>query len=168
MYRAKVLITFFITVSFISSCNNQPITNLVQLEKEILEVHNNSKKFHVEKLANEFINQLSGNHISVNRGKISFLDKTKKLEKVKAYFNNVEFEKWDDINPPIIRFSDDYSLAYTIVNKELQLTYKDEDGIHKREKTIFSWVAIYKKHNDKWKVDCVASTNLPSETENLE
>ena len=138
------------------------------IEQEILEIHNLSRKYHVEKMAEEFIAQLSDDHISVNRGKISKLDKEKKIVRVKEYFDFVEFEKWDDIVPPIIRFSNDYSMAYTIVNKDVTLNYTDEDNNKINEKTIFSWVAIYTKQDGKWKTDCVASTNEESITKILD
>ena len=84
------------------------------------------------------------------------------MNKFSNYFNSVKFEKWDDISPPIIRFSEDYSLAYTIVDKEVVINYSDENGIIQKESTKYSWVAIYKRYKDGWKIDCIASTNQPS------
>jgi len=55
-------------------------------------------------------------------------------------------------------------MAYTIVNKDITLNYTDEENNKINEKTIFSWVAIYKKQNGKWKTECVASTNQESIT----
>jgi hypothetical protein len=150
------------------SCQMEESIDVQAIEQEILEIHNLSRKYHVEKMAEEFIAQLSDDHISVNRGKISKLDKEKKIVRVKEYFDFVEFEKWDDIVPPIIRFSNDYSMAYTIVNKDVTLNYTDEDNNKINEKTIFSWVAIYTKQDGKWKTDCVASTNEESITKILD
>ena len=157
LFQALLFILLF-------SCQNTQKIDVVAIEQEILEVHNLSRKYHIEKMANEFVSQLSDDHISVNKGKITRLEKESKTEQVQHYFDMVEFEKWDDIEPPIIRFSDDYSMAYTIVNKELVLTYDDEDNKKTKESTVFSWVAIYTKQNGKWKVNCVASTNEPSIT----
>ncbi|MEJ2113810.1 MAG: hypothetical protein P8X62_09005 [Flavobacteriaceae bacterium] len=147
------------------SCKEKSVQDISALEQEILQVHDLSRKYHVEKMAEAFISQLSDEHISVNKGKISHLNREEKIKQVKQYFDLVEFEKWDDIEPPIIRFSDDYSMAYTIVNKELVLNYMNEENKKVREKTIFSWVAIYTKHDGTWKVDCIASTNQPSISE---
>ena len=157
LLKAFVLIMFF-------SCQKEKIIDVTAIEQEILEIHNLSRKYHVEKMTNEFVSQLSDKHISVNRGKISKLHREKKIEQVRQYFDIVEFEKWDDIAPPIIRFSNDYSMAYTLVNKEVVLSYMDDDNKKTRESTIFSWVAIYTKQNGTWKTDCVASTNEPSIT----
>ena len=144
------------------SCQEKQPIDIAAIEQEIIEVHNLSRKYHVEKMAEEFVSQLSDKHISINRGKISKLNKDKKTNQMRQYFNAIEFEKWDDLEPPIIRFSDDYSMAYTLVNKEVVLTYTNENDEKTRESTIFSWVAIYTKQDGVWKTDCVASTNQES------
>jgi len=158
----KYYLLLILIIFTLLSCQKEQTIDVEAVEQEIIVIHNLSRKYHVEKMADEFISQLSDDHISVNRGKISKLDREKKITGVKEYFDLVEFEKWDDIDPPIIRFSNDYSMAYTIVNKEVTLNYTNEESNKINEKTIFSWVAIYTKHNGKWKTDCVASTNQES------
>ena len=56
----------------------------------------------------------------------------------------MEFVKWDDVTKPIIKFSDDGSMAYTVVDKIVLVTYEDEKGNMKEEKTNFAWTTIYK------------------------
>ena len=165
MTKTKNILVSILVLITLLSCQEKRVPDILTLEQEIMEVHNLSRTYHVEKMAEEFVSQLSDKHISVNRGKISHLNIEEKIKQVKQYFDLVEFEKWDDIEPPIIRFSDDYSMAYTIVNKELVLNYTNDENEKVREKTIFSWVAIYTNDDGKWKVDCVASTNEPSITE---
>jgi hypothetical protein len=106
---------------------------------------------------------LSENHISVNWGVVSNPTIEENTESFQNYFNNVEFVKWDDLKPPIIRFSDDRSLVYTIVEKEVAVKYKNKEESEVLETTSFAWVAIYKKYGNEWKIDCVASTNKPDE-----
>ncbi|MEM7103365.1 MAG: hypothetical protein AAF502_09570 [Bacteroidota bacterium] len=134
---------------------------------EILELHHLQKKFHVDKMVDEFANLLADNHISVNRGRISAPTREENAKRFSSYFSAVEFEKWDDLKPPVIRFSDDGSMAYTIVNKEVTVTYDGEEDQKVRETVEYSWVAIYKKYPDGWKIDCVASTNLEPQQEIL-
>ena len=54
-------------------------------------------------------------------------------------------------------------MAYTVVEKEVVVKYKNEESQEILETTIFAWVAIYKKYGSEWKIDCVASTNEASE-----
>ena len=162
MYLKLIGITILI-IGTLSACEESKSINEVEARNEILKQHELQRKYHFEKMAEEFASQLSSNHISVNRGEIKKLTKEEHVNRIGNYFNAVEFEKWDDISPPIIRFSDDYSLAYTIVDKEVIVNYNDDNGIRQKESTKFSWVAIYKRYDDEWKIDCVASTNKSSE-----
>ena len=47
------------------------------------------------------------------------------------------------------------------------MTYKDEEGQEIKGTTNYAWVAIYKKYDEEWKIDCIASTNQPGKEEIL-
>ena len=131
--------------------------------QQILALHELQRTYHFDKMSKELVAQLSNDHISVNRGNISSPSKAQMEERFTNYFKAVDFEKWDDLQEPVIRFSDDISMAYVIVDKEVIVKYPDEAGDLQRERTKFSWVAIYRKHGAEWQMDCMASTNQPSE-----
>ena len=155
-------IVFGTLLIFVISCRNINSNDELDpaLERdEILRLHNLQRDFHFQKRVEEFASLLSESHISVNRGEIKHPAREENIDRFGNYFDNVDFVKWDDLQPPIIRFSDDYSLAYTTVNKEVIVKYQDEMNNEVRDSTEYSWVAIYKKYSDGWKIDCVASTN---------
>lgn len=127
----------------------------------ISQLHNAQRSHHFNKDSLAFANQLSDNFISVNRGEITKPKKGETISRYHNYFSSVEFHKWDDETEPIIRFSDDGSLAYTIVDKIVVLTYEDGDGQPVEDTTHFAWTAIYKKYGATWKIDCVTSTEVP-------
>ena len=149
-------------VLFLSlSCNEVQEISLSQEKNKILKLHNAQRDYHFNKDSIAFANQLSNNFISVNKGRISFPKKEETISRYNGYFSSVEFIKWDDVSEPIIKFSDDGSMAYTIVDKIVVVTYKDENGNTVEGKTHFAWTAIYKKYGDEWKIDCVTSTDRP-------
>jgi hypothetical protein len=160
---AKISALAILIFSF-NSCEDVKEVNELEEKEKILELHNLQRKYHFEKMAEEFASLMSIEYISVNKGEIKKPTKGDNIKRFSDYFNSVEFEKWDDIKPPIIRFSDDYTVAYTIVNKEVVVKYLNENKEMTKQQTEFSWVTIYKKHIDGWKIDCVASTNKPSVT----
>ena len=168
-YNIKLILACVSLCLVLKSCttnNNNTVEKKIDEEmarNQILALHKDQRNYHFEKKVDEFVALLSPDHLSVNRGEISSLSAEEHKTRFSNYFNNVEFEQWDDLNPPIIKFSDDYSLAYTIVDKAVVVNYKDKDGETFRDSTKFSWVAIYKRYDDKWLIDCVASTNKPSE-----
>jgi hypothetical protein len=155
-------VILFLSILTILSCDTQNL-DIEKATQEILELHNQQRDFHFQKMAPEFANLLSENHISVNRGAVNTPTIEENTTRFQNYFDNVEFVKWDDLKPPVIRFSDDGSLAYTVVEKEVVVKYKNDEEQEILETTLFAWVAIYKKYGNEWKIDCVASTNKASE-----
>ena len=69
--------------------------------------------------------------------------------------------EWDDITPPIIRVSDDATMAFVIVHKKVRLLSKEEGGKESEEVEVFAWLTIYRKVDGKWKVTSIASTSTP-------
>ncbi len=159
----KILIkhnSLFILICLTVLCCNSNEKIDFELEKEqILKLHNAQRDYHFNKDSIAFSNQLSDNFISVNKGKISSPERSKTISRYHNYFSSVEFLKWDDVSEPIIKFSDDASIAYTIVDKIVAITHKDESGNLIESKTHFAWTAIYKKYENEWRIDCVTSTN---------
>lgn len=161
-------IKYLLPIVLLIACNTpvQTFDEAAEIEK-ILAIHHEQRKVHFEKMPKEFTEMMSENFISVNRGKVTTPSKKDNVERFTNYFNSVEFVKWDDVKPPVIRFSDDGSMAYTVVEKEVVVTYEADEKKYE-SKTMFSWVAIYKKYGVEWKIDAVASTNLPDELKEIE
>ena len=67
--------------------------------------------------------------------------------------------KWDDVVPPEIRFSNDGSLAYPIVQKLVVLSLKDNLQESTLDTTEFAWVSIYRQVRGKWSGELNISTN---------
>lgn len=152
-----------ILLSLFFAC--KPVVDLEQARKEIMDLHNKQREYHVDEMPDEFVDLMTQEFISVNRGVISRPSKEASKERFVKYFGMVEFEKWDDLSEPVIRFSADGSMAYSIVHKEVVVKYQNDSSEWMRGRTEFSWLAVYKKTPEGWKVDAVASTNLPEEEE---
>lgn len=157
-----ILYSLFIVI-LLSSCDTQPPFDIETETQAILAAHHQTRDYHFNKDSIAFANQLSENFISVNRGKITSPTKESNVSRYNRYFSSVEFVKWDDVSDPIIRFSDDGSLAYTIVDKIVEVSYEDENGKTQNSSTHYAWTAIYKKYDGVWKTDCVTSTERVSE-----
>lgn len=128
---------------------------------KILSLHNLQRDYHFNKDSISFANQLYENFISVNRGVISQPDRQATISRYHNYFSAVEFMQWDDVSEPIVRLSDDGTLAYTIVDKMVEVSYEGTNGDQIVDSTHFAWTTIYRKYGDAWKIDCVTSTEKP-------
>lgn len=138
------------------------MTDTSEERNRILKLHHAQRDYHFNKDSMAFAQQLSDNFIAVNKGAISRPKREETISRYNSYFSSVEFITWDDVSEPIIRFSDDGSMAYTIVDKLVTLTYKDSTENTVREETRFAWTTIYKKYGEEWKIDCVTSTEKPA------
>jgi hypothetical protein len=132
-------------------------------EAALMKIHEQAREFHFSKNAQGMVNGFADNFITANRGKLdTVLSRQEDSARFQHYFDAVKFKKWDDLSPPIIRFSDDHSLAYMTINKIVVLERKDTAGNLIESTTHFVWVSIFRKQkNNDWKLECVASTNEP-------
>lgn len=158
--RISLILGFF--ASTILSCkHNQPVSNDNDIAS-LMKIHEESRVAHFDKKAQAMIDQFAGNMVSVNSGKIHKASPEKDLASFQSYFDAVAFKKWDDVQPPEIRFSDDHTLAYMIVDKLVVLESQDSLGKPFEETTHYAWVSVYRKQqNGSWKLECIASTNQP-------
>lgn len=154
----RITVLLCIIIISILACNSESGVDFEKEKQQILELHHLQRDYHFNKDSVAFANQLSENFISVNRGLITSPTKEATVARYHDYLSSVEFEAWDDVTEPIIRFSNDGTMAYTIVDKIVKLTYKDESGNDIYDETHYAWTAIYKKYGDRWKIDCVSST----------
>ena len=127
--------------------------------KTILAMLQTERKAHFDRNVELFISEFADSMISVNRGEVSAPTKTEHKERIGKYFGSVQFIKWDDTAEPIIRFSDDGSLAYAIIQKDVILSYPDSTGKPFYDTTHYAWSSIYRKYHNEWKVECNISTN---------
>jgi hypothetical protein len=162
----RTTISILITVILVVSCKEQNQVNIEVERAKILQLHKFQRDNHFNKDSISFANNLSENYISVNKGKITHPEKEEMISRYHNYFSSVEFVKWDDVTDPIIRFSEDGKLAYSIVDKIVRVTYEDENENLIDDETHYAWTAIYKKYGDQWKIDCVTSTERPNKNEN--
>jgi hypothetical protein len=163
----KLIQNHFVILCFsfaFMSCSQNPSTgSREEDEKKLLALHEQGRDAHFNKKAKLLVDQFAREMYSVNKGKISRGEAEGAAKSFQKYFDAVEFKKWDDVNPPIVRFSDDGSLGYIIVDKLVVLETKDSTGTRKEQTTHFAWVSIYRKQEDgNYKLECITSTNEPA------
>ena len=155
MNKSIILLTTVLTLA----CSNE--VNLEKARKEITDLLQQERKAHFDRNMELFISEFADSMISVNKGIVSIPTREQHRQRIGKYFGSVEFIKWDDLVEPIIRFSEDGSLAYAVIQKLVILSYPDTLGKKFIDTTNYAWVSIYRKQNGEWKVECNASTNSP-------
>lgn len=147
----------FLLLPVFIACNSKP--DIGKEKKTILLMLQTERKAHFERNVDLFMSEFADGMIQVNKGKVTTTTKELNKERIGKYFGSVQFIKWDDTAKPIIRFSDDGSLAYAIVQKDVIVTYPDTTGKAFNDTTHYAWSSIYRKRNGEWKVECNISTD---------
>ncbi len=156
MKRIKFKLVFSIGIAItlsLTTCNQSAPKYIEELKRALLTEY----KAHIEKNAPLLVASFSDSFVSVDRGRINFPGREESLKRFESYFGKVNFIKWDYVEPPVIRFSNDHSLAYVIVQKQVILEIRSNPG--KFDTTHFAWTGIYRQENKTWKLECMTSTN---------
>ncbi len=144
-------------IILITGCNKK--ANLGVARQEVMALLQQEQKAHFDRDIKLFMSEFADSMISVNKGVVTVPTAAENKERIGKYFGSVRFIKWDNIVPPIIRFSNDASLAYAVVQKQVILSYPDSFGNDFIDTTNYAWVSIYRKSKNKWQVECNVSTN---------
>ena len=147
--------TLLILVFGCQSSKNET-DNETQEIKKLLE---QSRKAHFEGDPDLLVSNFADSVISVNAGKVSISTPSKVKEGMSDYLKNTHFIKWDDEVEPIIRFSEDKSMAYAIVRKLVIIKEKNADASVLPDTTRYAWMSVYRKINGQWRMENIVSTN---------
>lgn len=128
---------------------------------ELYELHKKGREDHFNRDAAAMASGFADDFTNVAHGKISKPTREDSFQRFKNYFGRSTFLEWDDITPPVIKVSDDTTMAYVIVHKKVRLLSKGDDGKTTEQTEVFAWVALYRKIAGAWKLTTVASTNTP-------
>jgi ketosteroid isomerase-like protein len=164
MHVTRNFAIIYFLAATIFACDNKSSTKTDDDTAALLRIHEESRDAHFNKNAQAMVDQFAENMVSVSGGRITNASREKGAKSFQSYFDQVEFRKWDDVKAPEIRFSDDHSIAYLLVDKLVVLETKDSLGKPVEETTHYAWVSIYRKQqNGGWKLECIASTTQPEE-----
>jgi hypothetical protein len=126
-------------------------------------LHNQARAAHFKRDAKMLVSSFADDFTDIRDGKIQKPQREASLSRLQAYFKNSTFLEWDDIKPPVIRVSEDATMAYVVVQKKVKLLTKDEKGTEYEEVEVFAWVAVYRKTGGRWMLSLVASTRTPED-----
>ena len=125
---------------------------LLKLQKVQKKAHLSKDALMLTSMFNDPLVQLYSGQISRDRSE----DHTKRFQ---AYFDMVDFSKWDDIVSPKIHISADGTMAYIIVSKRVNLTY-NKNNIQTQKSTMYAWLETWEKKQGQWKLMVIASTSV--------
>ena len=145
-----------IAALLLSSCQQR--ADREELREEILGIHQELIKAHLEKNPELLVNNLSDTYISVKEGDILRPGKDEVRAGLTDYITNTTFTEYKDLQEPVIGFSDDGTVAWAIVKVKVKGYRKQEDGSERETDFTCAWLTIYRRVKNDWVVDVEVST----------
>lgn len=143
----KRTILFFMIVLIIAGCKESP--DFDKMRTEILELHKAVINAHLEKDINFFVKDISDNYFSVGNGEIRNPAKDEISERFTNYLNSTSFTEYRDLRDPVIGFSEDGSVAWSIVQVKVAGIRRMDEGEREFDNT-FAWITLYSRQGGKW------------------
>jgi hypothetical protein len=144
---------------------NGGLQKSVDLEKEkaeLLEIHKADRRAHFSTDVELLLSRSSDEFITVSDGKIHRVKRAESKAMFDDYFRDATYHEWDDLEPPILRVSNDASMAWMIVRTKVRRTQKNSTGQDKEESFVYAGIMTYEKRNGKWRRVANVTTMQPS------
>jgi hypothetical protein len=129
-------------------CQKRPDFHL--LRSEILDLHTATIDAHWDKDVDFFVQDISEEYFSVGNGEIRHPTKEEMRSEFSSYLNNTTFTEYRDLREPIISFSKDGSLAWSIVQVKVAGSRTRDDGGEREMDFTCAWITLYERRGDGW------------------
>jgi hypothetical protein len=142
------LILLFIACA--GSAIAQPSAALEKEKAELLRLHQSNREAHFKTDVDALLENSPEEMISVSRGKINRPSKDDARKMFTGYFRDAKYYEWDDVEEPIIRISNDASMAWMITRTRVRRVQKKADGAEQEEKFVYAGIMTYEKRDGRW------------------
>lgn len=141
-------ITLILLSLTLLGCQSQP--DFEALRSEILELHKSAIEAHLTGDVDFFVQDLSDGFISVSNGEIDYPTKEEIRSRFSDYLNSTAFSEYTDLREPIIGFSKDGSVAWSVVQVKVAGKRTMDDGIDKDLDFTCAWITLYEREGTGW------------------
>jgi hypothetical protein len=146
----KRLTIILLLVACAASASTQPSADLEKEKAELLRIHKSDREAHFKTDVDKLLADSPEEFIAVGRGKINRSSKDDARKMFTGYFRDAKYYEWDDVEEPIIRISNDASMAWMITRTRVRRVQKKADGAEQEEKFVYAGIITYEKRDGRW------------------
>lgn len=117
--------------------------------EQLLKIHESDRRAHFETNAKLLMEHATDDFISVSNGKIQRPTHAESLKFFEDYFKGAKYYEWDDLESPIVRVSNDASMAWMIVRTQVRRVQTSTGGETER-KFVYAGIMAYEKKDGRW------------------
>ena len=157
LFRILSMATLVFFAASLIACQIKPEADV--LKSEIMDFHKKFIDDHLKKNIDSFVEDYAEDYIFVANGEINHPSKDEFKTSFSNYLKSTTFSEYRDLDEPIIGFSKEGSLAWSIVKVKVAGHRNMEDGSQKEFDVTYAWITLYKRHHDRWIRTVEVSTN---------
>ena len=146
----KPFIVILLLVACAACASAEPSADLEKEKAELLRIHKSDREAHFKTDVEGLLENSPEEFISVGRGKINRSSKEDARKMFTGYFRDAKYYEWDDVEEPIIRISNDASMAWMITRTRVRRVQKKPDGAEQEEKFVYAGIMTYEKRDGHW------------------
>ena len=139
----------------------EPSADLEKEKAELLRIHKSDREAHFKTDVDMLLENSPEEFISVGRGKINRSSKDDARKMFTGYFRDAKYYEWDDVEEPIIRISNDATMAWMITRTRIRRVQKNASGEEQEEKAVYAGIMTYEKRDGRWMRVANVSTPQP-------
>jgi hypothetical protein len=125
----------------------------------LLELHQLERRAHLEGSARLLADAFADDVWEASRGQLTRISRADLEQRFAAYFEQVRYSMWDDVQPPHVSIAEDGRHAWMAVQIEGRLRPADDATADEHVFTS-SWIANYEKSGDAWVMVGISSSVL--------
>lgn len=118
--------------------------------EQLLKIHASDRRAHFETNAKLLMEHAADDFISVSNGSIQRPTRAESLKFFEQYFKDAKYYEWDDLEPPIVRVSNDASMAWMIVRTRVRRAQTASGGEATERTFVYAGIMAYEKKAGRW------------------
>ena len=144
-----VILLLFIVLVFVNGHAQSKVDLAFEIQ-QLLKIHELDRRAHFETNAKQLMERASDEFISVSDGRVQRTTRAENLKFFEEYFKGAKYYEWDDLEPPIVRVSNDASMAWMIVRTRVRRVQTQSSGEAKERKFVYAGIMVYEKKSGRW------------------
>jgi hypothetical protein len=127
----------------------QSKVDLADEVEQLLRIHESDRRAHFETSAKGIMEHATDEFISVSDGRVQRTTRAENLKFFEEYFKGAKYYEWDDLEPPIVRVSNDASMAWMIVRTRVRRETQS-GGKTTQRRFVYAGIMAYEKQGGRW------------------
>ena len=141
----------------------RPSPDFEALRREILDLHRKTIDAHWKKDAGHFAAHMADGYFAVQKGEIRRPTRQEIAAEYQRYLATTTFTEYRDLEEPLIGFSKDGSVAWSVVRVKVAGSERAASGAEKGFDLTWAWITLYERKDGRWTWLGEASTFKPAD-----